>query len=578
MEFLQGQTPRQLSLAISLTLCACFGTLLYRTVCIPTSSLTAHSLTRANLTGKIKTWCTTYSPVDHLVMRTLRETQQKLVQQLQLCVALHGVIHMAYITVASAIGAHRSLSLGQDILCIAGFSMNALMCLKTSIGSRELDILCFTVFCFLALFRTMQCVTTPFWRLSLLYQFAATGLLSTELFAILVNLLYCFICNFCCGVSQEDLHRTMTLFMLVLYVRKMFAQNIQSTFQSKINDTSFAAARTLLNTFCDAVVELDSELRFVDSAQTLADLLLHMSCQSFTHRSFSDFLFSEEDAMNFTSHVSVPLQGMSCCADMFSLRLRDSIGNQVSVTVYHACAVDVYGQHRHCLGIQEQDRLSGPVINSSGSMVTRDETVDEDDGMFVWFSVDTFQVQHCSKAWASLCESEAFALELGDWLSSDDLGLFQTELNTLFYRQAPVDQGATENVNLGYITLQVPLLASCTVLVIRSLVSVRMACQVDCQRFCFPAGSTAVLSMAHATVVARETHLPIQSHRIRRKAARGSCSTMSTGNVTVSCVSASLTTTAVVTAEAAASAKAAGAGGRLTSTPVATAATAKPLH
>jgi len=54
-----------------------------------------------------------------------------------------------------------------------------------------------------------------------------------------------------------------------------------------------------------------------------------------------------------------------------------------------------------------------------------------------------------------------------------------------------------------------------------------MACQVDCQRFCFPAGSTAVLSMAHATVVARETHLPIQSHRIRRKAARGSCSTMS---------------------------------------------------
>lgn len=116
------------------------------------------------------------------------------------------------------------------------------------------------------------------------------------------------------------------------------------------------AVSAILGVMCDAVVELDDNLRVCRDAPTLAVMLLHGSSQSLQGKKFAQFLFSDEDRDRFAMHMRKSSVGPGSNAEAFHLLMRDSQGNKIPMEMFHICFNDSI-MVKHLVGIREYGDL-----------------------------------------------------------------------------------------------------------------------------------------------------------------------------------------------------------------------------
>eukprot|EP00927_Polykrikos_kofoidii_P021476 TRINITY_DN2028_c1_g1_i9.p1 TRINITY_DN2028_c1_g1~~TRINITY_DN2028_c1_g1_i9.p1 ORF type:complete len:606 (-),score=83.45 TRINITY_DN2028_c1_g1_i9:65-1828(-) len=97
------------------------------------------------------------------------------------------------------------------------------------------------------------------------------------------------------------------------------------------------AAVALLNSVCDAAVELNEQLVITTDGPRLRAMLLHGSSRSLTGIEFVKFIPAEMDRETFVQHASGLANGLrqeNELADLFHINLRDSTNNELKVEIY----------------------------------------------------------------------------------------------------------------------------------------------------------------------------------------------------------------------------------------------------
>lgn len=117
-----------------------------------------------------------------------------------------------------------------------------------------------------------------------------------------------------------------------------------------------SAASALLDAVCDAQCELDGELAIVGSeASKLPALLLHGPGRTLNGVKLQDLMPTEEDRTLFSERMQMPLdlQAQEHKAEVFHLRLRDSLSSTLQMEVFSVRSRGFHGQMRHLIGMRE---------------------------------------------------------------------------------------------------------------------------------------------------------------------------------------------------------------------------------
>ncbi|CAE8611920.1 unnamed protein product, partial [Polarella glacialis] len=112
------------------------------------------------------------------------------------------------------------------------------------------------------------------------------------------------------------------------------------------------AAKVILETICDAIVELDSDLMIAEESSRLGVMLFHGTGHSLKGTELKQLLQSDEDKQQFLSHMSGH-HGSTSLAKVFHVRMRDGMGTALPVECFHMRFIGSCGESRHLIGIRE---------------------------------------------------------------------------------------------------------------------------------------------------------------------------------------------------------------------------------
>ncbi|CAE8614933.1 unnamed protein product [Polarella glacialis] len=130
------------------------------------------------------------------------------------------------------------------------------------------------------------------------------------------------------------------------------------------------AANVILETICDAIVELDSDLMIAEEAPRLGAMLLHGTGHSLKGTELKQLLQSDEDKQQFLSHTS-GLHGSTSLAKVFHVRMRDGMGTALPVECFHMRFIGSCGKSRHLIGIREfGDGPERPPVTTDNSQAS----------------------------------------------------------------------------------------------------------------------------------------------------------------------------------------------------------------
>mmetsp|Transcript_134826 Transcript_134826/g.430608 ORF Transcript_134826/g.430608 Transcript_134826/m.430608 type:complete len:577 (-) Transcript_134826:235-1965(-) len=132
-----------------------------------------------------------------------------------------------------------------------------------------------------------------------------------------------------------------------------------------------SAVTSLLNMVCDAVVELDDDLRMAGDCPALSTALFHGQAKGLCGQSLKEFVCGDDQA-HFEDEVASQ-DTPAAAAKMFHVRLRDSWGNAVPMELFHVPFSGVGQETRHFIGLREH---SDTQIAVSGPTGTMEESMD----------------------------------------------------------------------------------------------------------------------------------------------------------------------------------------------------------
>jgi len=112
------------------------------------------------------------------------------------------------------------------------------------------------------------------------------------------------------------------------------------------------ATRRLLNTICDAIFELDTDLRIVDDALQLAGALQHGADRSLRGMLAENLLVAEDRAL-FRERVTTPVLASQSMANVMHVRMRDSLNNILKVEIFHVPVAGSLTGASHLIGVRE---------------------------------------------------------------------------------------------------------------------------------------------------------------------------------------------------------------------------------
>lgn len=163
-----------------------------------------------------------------------------------------------------------------------------------------------------------------------------------------------------------------------LIAGRMATSLARSEVAARTSQKEVAAVKSLLNTTCDVVVQLDGELRVAGAHPALAALLFCNESSLVLQRSdgaehlagaeFSKFLATDTDQEVFTTHMTSPparsigsigseigteTETGTGLADAFQVSLRDKLGNEIQVQIFHIPFEVGDGDIHHLIGLTE---------------------------------------------------------------------------------------------------------------------------------------------------------------------------------------------------------------------------------
>jgi hypothetical protein len=139
--------------------------------------------------------------------------------------------------------------------------------------------------------------------------------------------------------------------LAVLVWRRISRERALREIRASASQGENRAARKLLNTVCDATIELDGDLRIVDGAPRLACLLQQGADRSLHGASPLQFVV-DEDKESFGEKMAAPVDGDSM-ANVFNVRMRDGISNVLTVEMFHVPIANVLTGAAHLIGIKD---------------------------------------------------------------------------------------------------------------------------------------------------------------------------------------------------------------------------------
>eukprot|EP00811_Abedinium_folium_P035999 NODE_8748_length_1472_cov_13.478810.p1 GENE.NODE_8748_length_1472_cov_13.478810~~NODE_8748_length_1472_cov_13.478810.p1 ORF type:complete len:426 (+),score=57.12 NODE_8748_length_1472_cov_13.478810:176-1279(+) len=190
-----------------------------------------------------------------------------------------------------------------------------------------------------------------------------------------------------------------------------------------------SAARVLLNTMPDVVVELDADLKFAKHSPQLASMLQHDVPLCLEGKAMADLLFSEEDLTLFQSNMNEAGFDRRFMADVCHLRLRDCLNNTIRTEMFHISYTGSDELPCHLIGLREFTDFSSvsycanagatPAIKADGeSMQTSAEVpnVENNAVLHVILSPFGWEVLACSPSLCTLAKHPLRGTRFTDWL------------------------------------------------------------------------------------------------------------------------------------------------------------------
>eukprot|EP00438_Fugacium_kawagutii_P008701 Skav236561 [mRNA] locus=scaffold1066:334594:343161:- [translate_table: standard] len=142
---------------------------------------------------------------------------------------------------------------------------------------------------------------------------------------------------------------------VALIVRHVLYRKVRMSLELKTSTVELSAVSRLLHGFCDAVVELDEDLRLTDARQ-LSTILLHGTPQESPEK--ADFLnyFSADDVQRVRDCLERPGRDLPALA--LNAKMIDSMASEVHVELLHVPFSGAEGRSCHYVGMREVDKLS----------------------------------------------------------------------------------------------------------------------------------------------------------------------------------------------------------------------------
>ncbi|CAJ1361936.1 unnamed protein product [Effrenium voratum] len=144
------------------------------------------------------------------------------------------------------------------------------------------------------------------------------------------------------------------IYTLVINMRSMVRQKVEARLREHEVSSQLDAASALLELTCDAVMELDEDLRLVEHCPKLADMLLRdKGCASLKRARFTD-LVARQDSLRAEQNLTYSQHGASnACANAFHTHLVDSCSSKFRTEVFQVKYQMPSGRQCHLIGLRD---------------------------------------------------------------------------------------------------------------------------------------------------------------------------------------------------------------------------------
>jgi len=289
-----------------------------------------------------------------------------------------------------------------------------------------------------------------------------------------------------------------------------------------------SAARSMLDTLCGAVLELDDNLKIKDHVQAFAGMLMLGPVRSLAGTEMQALMPRQDDRERFEICMRTPHHGCGSTADIIPVRLADSLGNHVRVELLHVRFIGLGDILHHLVGVKElsddlplTQRQVPPTLSQASLSQHCLPGVDKEEVVDVKFDAVSYDVIDMSAAFSRLFTASPNISEIlfktPERTLSDDG--FQDHVNT-YYRCVLDESNPGEHIiDCGTMTFQ----CSCG-----GISSIHAACTVTirCVEFEEPNSDPGAFSLvAHVvlTCVGAAAHRPRKARpRVRPSSRRHS--------------------------------------------------------
>mmetsp|Transcript_44137 Transcript_44137/g.137456 ORF Transcript_44137/g.137456 Transcript_44137/m.137456 type:complete len:596 (-) Transcript_44137:142-1929(-) len=223
----------------------------------------------------------------------------------------------------------------------------------------------------------------------------------------------------------------------VLFAFKM-AMEVQARQQieAKSARRETSAVIALLSTMGDAVVELDKDLRIMGTCSQLATMLFQGGGRSLSGMPFAQLLASDEDQQLFQEYMTKVAPSDQTLADVFHVKIRDTMNNRVQVEVFHVLKTgDGPEEHAHLLGIKEEPEFEREDGVKAAAMADLEfpapeapmsVTMDASPQVKVTMRATTFEVFQYSTDFLALCGQRPTQDNFVQWIAESSRNDFVT--------------------------------------------------------------------------------------------------------------------------------------------------------
>ncbi|CAK0831756.1 unnamed protein product, partial [Prorocentrum cordatum] len=213
-----------------------------------------------------------------------------------------------------------------------------------------------------------------------------------------------------------EVSASVALVLISRAVREVMEGEARQQVEAQASRSGLDASESLLGTICDAVVELDVDLRLRSHSPSLATMLLHSPGHCLDSSKLDRFLFSDEDKVRFNESMHVPAHETGAIADAFHVKMRDSLGSKIDMEVFHVCFVDSLTElPQHLVGLREHSDNGVSQLGMPDLPPLFDFGYNEEDHseVAVVFDAVSFDILRCSDAFTvrfgSLAAGASFA-------------------------------------------------------------------------------------------------------------------------------------------------------------------------